>query len=91
MAGGECHMMIGLCAVNLGGCHEGERNELTPALTLGQGAEQNFQRVIRNATNDETGILSHSFLGKASLAAASRRSICHPEKSLELGSTSIRE
>jgi len=52
-------MMIGLCAVNLGGCHEGERSELTPALTLGQGAEENFQRLIRNSTNDKIGILSH--------------------------------
>ena len=50
--------MIGLFEVNLGGCHEGERSEPTPALTLGQGVEQNFQRVIRNASNDEPGILS---------------------------------
>ena len=35
-------MMIGLCDVNLGGCHEGERSELTPALTLGQGVETKF-------------------------------------------------
>jgi len=40
--------MIGLCEVNWGGCHEGERNELMPALTLGRGVEQNFQRVKRN-------------------------------------------
>ena len=59
MAGGECHMMIDLCAVNLGGCHEGVRSEPMPALTLGQGVEQNFQRVIRNSTNDKIGILSH--------------------------------
>ena len=84
-------MMIGLCELNLGGCYEGERSEPTPALILSQGVEQNLQRVIRNSTNDGTGILSHSFLGKASLAAASRHSMCHPEKSLELGSTSIRE
>jgi len=58
MAGGECHMMIGLCAVNWGGCHEDERSELMPALTLGQGMEQNFQRVIRNSTNDKIGIMS---------------------------------
>ena len=51
MAGGECHMMIGLCGVNLDGWHEGERSEPMPALTLGQGVEQNFQRVIRNSTN----------------------------------------
>ena len=42
------HMMIGLCEVNWGGCHEGERNALMPALTLGRGVEQNFQRVKRN-------------------------------------------
>ena len=52
-------MMIGLCEVNWGGCHEGERSEPMPALTLGQGVEQNFQRVIRNSTNDKIGILSH--------------------------------
>jgi len=84
-------MMIGLCEVNLGGRHGRERSELMPALTQGQGVEQNFRRDIRNATNDETGILSHSFLDKASLAAASCHSMCHPEKSLELGLTSIRE
>jgi len=27
MAGGECHMMIGLCEVNWGGCHEGESSD----------------------------------------------------------------
>jgi len=59
MAGGECHMMIGLCEVNLGACHEGESSELMPELTLGQGVEQDFQRVIRNSTNDKIGILSH--------------------------------
>jgi|GEM_PF-1281323 len=52
-------MMIGLCELNLGGCHEGESSEPMPALTLGQGVEQNFQRVIRNSTNDKIGILSH--------------------------------
>jgi hypothetical protein len=52
-------MMIGLCEVNLGACHEGESSELMPALTLGQGVEQDFQRVIRNSTNDKIGILSH--------------------------------
>ena len=52
-------MMIGLCEVNLGGCHEGERSEPTPALTLGQGVEQDSQRVIRKSTNDKIGILSH--------------------------------
>jgi hypothetical protein len=52
-------MMIGLCEVNLGGCHEGESSEPMPALTLGQGVEQNFRRVIRNSTNDKIGILSH--------------------------------
>ena len=55
MAGGECHMSymtIGLCEVNLGGCHEGESSEPMSALTLGQGVEQNFQRLIRNSTND---------------------------------------
>jgi len=45
MAGGECHMMIGLCELNWGGCHEGESSEPMPALTLGQGVEQNFQRL----------------------------------------------
>jgi hypothetical protein len=55
MAGGECHMMIGLCEVNLGGCHEDESSEPMPALTLGQGVEQNSQRVIRNSTNDKIG------------------------------------
>lgn len=52
-------MMIGLCEVNLGGCHEGESSEPMPALTLGQGVEQNSRRVIRNSTNDKTGTLSH--------------------------------
>jgi hypothetical protein len=52
-------MMMGLCEVNLGGRHGGERSELMPALTLGQGVEQNFQRVIRNSTNGKIGILSH--------------------------------
>ena len=50
-------MMIGLCEVNWGGCHEGESSEPMPALTLGQGVEQYFQRVIRNSTNDKIGIL----------------------------------
>jgi len=59
MAGGECHMMIGLCEVNWGGRHEGERSEPMPALTLRQGVEQNFRRVIRNSTNDKIGIMSH--------------------------------
>src|SRR5271157_5649655 len=59
MAGGECHMMTGLCEVNLGGCDEDESSEPMPALTLGQGVEQNFQHVIRNSTNDKIGILSH--------------------------------
>jgi hypothetical protein len=27
MASGECHMMIGLCEVNLGGCHERESSD----------------------------------------------------------------
>jgi hypothetical protein len=49
MAGGECHMTIGLCEMNWGGCgcHEGESSEPMPALTLAQGVEQNFQRVRR--------------------------------------------
>ncbi len=51
--------MIGLCEVNWGGCHEGVSSEPMPALTLGQGVEQNFQRVMRNSTNDKIGILSH--------------------------------
>jgi len=59
MAGGECHMMIGLCDVNLGGCQEGESSEPMPALTLGQGVEQNFRHVISNSTNDKIGIMSH--------------------------------
>ena len=59
MGVGEWHMMIGLCEVNWGGCHEGERSEPMPALTQGQGVEQNFQRVIGNSTNDKIGILSH--------------------------------
>ena len=46
-------MMIGLCELNWGGCHEGDSSEPMPALTLGQGVEQNFQRVIRNSTNDK--------------------------------------
>ena len=46
MADGECHMMIGLCELNWGGRHEGESSEPMPALTLGQGVEQNYQRVI---------------------------------------------
>ncbi len=50
MAGGECHMMICLCQVKWGGCHEGESSEPMPTLTLGQAAEQSFQRVIRKAT-----------------------------------------
>jgi len=65
MAGGECHMMTGLCEVNLGGCDEDESSEPMPALTLGQGVEQNFQRVIRNSTNDKIGILSHERAGAA--------------------------
>jgi len=36
-----------------------------PALTLGQGVEQIFQRVIRNSTNDKMGILSHERAGAA--------------------------
>ena len=46
-------MMIGLCEVNLGGCHECESSEPMPALTVGQGVKQSFQRVIRNSTNDK--------------------------------------
>jgi len=46
-------MMIGLCELNWGGCHEGDSSEPMPALTLGQGVEQKFQRVIRNSTNDK--------------------------------------
>jgi len=57
-------MMVGLCAVNFGGCHEGESSEPMPTLTLGQGVEQNFQRVIRNSTNDKIGILSHEGNGQ---------------------------
>ena len=49
-------MMIGLCELNWGGCHEGDSSEPMPALTLGQGVEQNFQRVIRNSTNDKIDI-----------------------------------
>ena len=52
-------MMIGLCEVNFGGWHEAVRNEPMPALTQGQGVEQNFQRVVGNSTNDKIGILSH--------------------------------
>ena len=52
-------MTIGLCEVNVGGYHEGESSEPMPALTLGQGVEQNFRRVIRNSTNDKIGIMSH--------------------------------
>jgi len=59
--------MIGQCEVNLGGCHEGESSEPMPALTLGQGVEQNFQRVIRNSTNDKIGILSHEGNGHGNL------------------------
>ena len=51
-------MMIGLCEVNWGGCHEGERSEPMPALTPGQAVEQDFRRVIRYSTNDKIGILS---------------------------------
>ncbi len=56
-------MMIGLRELNWGGCHEGESSELLPALTLGQGVEQNFQRVKRNSTNDKTGIWHGSTTG----------------------------
>ena len=52
-------MMIGLRELNWGGCQEGESSEPMPALTLGQGVEQNLQRVIRNSTNDKIGIWSH--------------------------------
>ena len=38
---------------------KGERSEPMPALTLGQGVEQNYQRVIWNSTNDKIGIMSH--------------------------------
>ena len=38
-------MMIGLCELNWGGCHEGDSSEPMPALTLGQGVEQNFLTV----------------------------------------------
>ncbi|MGA7498533.1 MAG: hypothetical protein WBX00_17530 [Isosphaeraceae bacterium] len=52
-------LMIGLCEVTLGGWHEAVRSEPMPALTLGQGVEQNSQRVIGNSTNDKIGILPH--------------------------------
>jgi len=58
-------MMIGLCEVNLGGCHESESSEPMPALTLGQDVEQDSQRVIRNWTYDKIGILSHERAGAA--------------------------
>jgi hypothetical protein len=53
MEGGEWHKKIGLCELNWGGCHEGERGEPMPALTLGQGGEQDSKGVIRNSTNDK--------------------------------------
>jgi hypothetical protein len=56
--------MIGLCEVNWSGCHEGESREPMPALTLGQGVEQNVQRVIRISTDDKIGILSHEGNGR---------------------------
>jgi len=59
-------MMIGLCEVNLGGSHEGESSETLPALTPGQGVEQNFQRVIRNSRKDETGSCPTRRMGAAS-------------------------
>ncbi len=52
-------MMIGLCGVNWGGCHEGERSEPMPTLKQGQGVDQNPRRVISYLTNDKIGILSH--------------------------------
>ncbi len=64
MAGSQYHTMIGLCEVNLGGCHEGESSEPMPALTLGQGVEENYRRVIRNSTKDKIGILSHEGNGR---------------------------
>ena len=58
-------MMIGLRELNWGGCQEGESSEPMPALTLGQGVEQNLQRVIRNSTNDKIGIWSHGGINTA--------------------------
>jgi len=63
MEAGECHMMIGQCAVSWGGCNEVESSEPMSALTVGQGAKQDFPRVIRNSTNDKIGILSHEGKG----------------------------
>ncbi len=48
--------MIGLCEVNWSGCHEGESREPMPAPTLGQGVEQNVQRVIRISTDDKIDV-----------------------------------
>ena len=53
-------LMIGLCEVTLGGWHEAVRSEPMPALTLGQGVEQNFQRVMRHSTNDKIDVSDKS-------------------------------
>jgi hypothetical protein len=59
VANGEWHMVVDLCEVKPGGCHEGERSEPMPELRLGRVVEQDFHRVIENSTNDKIGILSH--------------------------------
>jgi hypothetical protein len=53
MADGTWHMVVDLCEVKSGGCHEGESSEPMPELGLGRVVEQDFHRVIENSTNDK--------------------------------------
>jgi len=55
MAGGECHMMIGLCKVNLGGCHEGESSEPMPQAYPDVTAEED-QELKKFAKQSQFGI-----------------------------------
>jgi hypothetical protein len=70
-------MTIGLCEVNLDACYESESSEPMPALTLGQGVEQNFQRVIRVPQKSLTDQLSPDV--PMSLELARSHALANPE------------
>ena len=75
---GKWHMVVDLCEVKSGGCHEGESSQPMPELRLGRVVEQDSHRVIENSTNHKIGILSHGGNGRGRSTGPERRRPAEP-------------
>src|SRR5208337_4263184 len=62
---GKWHMVVDLCEVKWGGCHEGESSEPMPELRLGRVEEDDCHRVIENGEDSKVGIVARAYPGGA--------------------------